>query len=107
MLDFGVANGSLIGTLAHEPVDGGGRVETGSFYFYDLDYTDGSCDANGFCSDSGQYRLWGNNWDNAVEDKPEGNVFVDGVAATRSRGIDVGGNISAAPVPEPGAALLF
>jgi len=67
----------------------------------------GCVSGDGFCSDGGQYRLWGNNWENAVEDKPEGNVYVDGVAATRSRGIDVGGNISEAPFPEPGAALLF
>lgn len=108
-LDFGVAGGELIGTLGYEIVDisQGGNVESGSFYFYNFDYTNGSCDANGFCSDSGQYRLWGNNWDNSLGDKSEGNVYVDGVQTTRHRGIDLGGAIVAAPVPEPSAALLF
>lgn len=107
VLDFSVAAGSVIGLLGYELVDVGGSVESGSFYFYNFDYTDGSCDANGLCVDSGQYRRWGNNWENAIHDKPQGSVFVDGVLATRFRGIDLGGEIVSAPVPEPSAALLF
>jgi len=107
VLDFGVANGALIGALGYQLVDAGGSVESGNFYFYNLDYTNGSCDANGFCSNSGEYRLWGNNWENAVGLLTDGNVVVDGQSATHRRGIDLGGNIVAAPVPEPSAALLF
>lgn len=107
VLDFGVAEGGLIGALGYELVDAGGDVEVGSFYFYNFDLTDGRCDANGLCSASGQYRLWGNNWENAVEDRPLGNVVINGQPATRLRGIDLGGGIVSAPVPEPRAALLF
>ena len=106
-LDFGVANGELIGSLGYELVDSGGSVETGSFYFYNFDLTSGRCDANGFCSNSGEYRLWGNNWENAVADSQKGNVVIDGLRDTRLRGIDLGGNVASAPVPEPSAALLF
>ena len=104
VLDFGVANGAKIGQLDYA-LAAGGSVEEGSFHFYNFDFTNGSCDANGYCAASGQYRLWGNNWDNGVADRPDGNVLVDGVVATRHRGIDLGGRI--APVPEPSAALLF
>ena len=107
VLDFGVAEGALIGALGYEIVSAGGSVEAGAFYFYNYDLTNGSCDANGFCSDSGEYRLWGNNWENALYDRPDGNVIVDGQRMTRLRGIDLGGDIVAAPVPEPSAALLF
>ena len=107
VLDFGVAPGGLIGALGYELVDAGGQVEVGSFYFYNFDLTNGSCDANGICSASGQYRLWGNNWENALADRPLGNVMINGQRATRFRGIDLGGDIVSAPVPEPDAALLF
>ena len=107
VLDFGVADGALIGALGYELVDVGGSVEAGSFYFYNFDLTKGSCIANGICSASGQYRLWGNNWENAAADRPFGNVLVDGQRVTRHRGIDLGGDIVSAPVPEPSAALLF
>ncbi len=107
VLDFNVADASLIGGIGYELVDAVGSVESGSFYFYNFVLSRaGECLANGYCPDTGEYRLWGNNWENALADKPEGNVTVDGFIATRHRGIDLGGNISA-PVPEPSAALLF
>lgn len=104
VLDFGVASGSLIGSLGYELTESSGSVEIGSFYFYNFDYTNGSCDANGLCDD-GEYRLWGNNWD-AAEGLPSNNVVRDGQLVTARRGIDLGGQVSA-PVPEPSAALLF
>ncbi len=107
VLDFGVAGGDLIGSLGYEWVDVGGSVETGSFYFYNFEYTNEGCDANGFCSDSGEYRLWGNNWENAVEDQAKGNVVINGIRESRQRGIALGGRVVSAPVPEPSAALLF
>ena len=98
VLDFGVGNGQLIGALGYQLVDVGGSVENGSFYFYNHDYSDGQCDANGLCSDSGVYRLWGSNWDDGS---------ADGQKIRVNRGIDLGGQIVSAPVPEPSAALLF
>lgn len=108
VLDFGVTEGGLIGSLGYRLVDGAsGSVESGAFSFYNLDFTNGACDANGFCASTGSYRLWGNNWDATFGSGGVDNVIVDGVAITRLRGLDLGGDIAAAPVPEPGAALLF
>ncbi len=108
VLDFGVADGGLIGSLGYRLIDGAsGSVESGAFSFYNLDFTNGSCDANGLCASTGAYRLWGNNWDAAAGNQGLENVIVDGVATTRLRGIDLGGEVTVAPVPEPGAALLF
>jgi len=97
VLDFGVASGDLIGELDYVLTTGGGStVESGTFFFFNNDYTNGTCDANGLCGDL--YRLWGNNWDNVAAglDPPTDRVL---------RGIDLGGVI--APIPEPGAGLLF
>jgi len=108
VLDFGVAEGGLIGSLGYRLVDGAsGSVESGAFSFYNLDFTKGACKANDLCGSTGTYRLWGNNWDAASGNRGIENVIVDGVATTRLRGIDLGGDIAVAPVPEPGAALLF
>lgn len=108
VLDFGVTEGGLIGSLGYRLVDGAsGSVESGAFSFYKLDFTNGACDANGLCASTGAYRLWGNNWDAASGNQGIDNVIVDGVTTTRLRGIDIGGDIAVAPVPEPGAALLF
>ncbi len=104
VLDFRVSPGSRIGSIGYDLVDGG-SIESGAFHFYAFDFTDGACDANGLCLE-GEYRLWGNNWENAAGPPPIGNVLLDGVLATRHRGIDLWGRVSPA-VPEPGAALLF
>ena len=107
VLDFGVANGDLIGALGYELVDSGGSAETGAFYFYNFDFTNGSCDANALCQATGEYRLWGNNWANAISDRPDDNVMIDRMFATRHRGIDLGGDFVSAPIPEPSSAVLF
>lgn len=78
-------------------LDGVNDFGAGAFHFFAESFTgpDGFPVPNSLSADMTQFRLWGNNWDNALESKPTSGAF----------GIDLGGVISDAPpntvVPEP------
>lgn len=82
--------------LTGEEDEFGSFLETdlGTFHFYNHSFAG---PANGFDGES--LRLWGNNWSNEGIGDPGGDH--------ERWGLDLGGKVGSAPVPEPGAALAF
>lgn len=101
-LDFtnqGLNDESLIGSLSYTLYDPAG-TETGSgaWYFANRDFSNAVNKPNNL-GDDGTLRLWGNNWD------PTSRIHY--TPGPDGLGIDLGGQVVTAPIPEPASVVLF